>query len=184
MITQGHTQRIVKPSHAVVRVRRASASLGMLSFSGQTIPCALGRSGIRAIKREGDGASPRGSWSVVCVLYHPGRVRRPRTRLPVHLIGVDDGWCDAVGDRNYNCRVKHPYPASAEQLFRSDGLYDFVVVLNYNMRPRVQGRGSAIFLHVARSGYLPTEGCIAVKRDHLLRLLPTLTRSSMICIGQ
>lgn len=104
--------------------------------------------------------------------------------MAVHAIGIDDGWCDAVGDRNYNCLVKHPYPVSAEKMRRDDGLYDIVVVLNYNMRPRVQGRGSAIFLHVARDGCLPTEGCIAVRRDHLQRLLLTLTRSSMICIGQ
>lgn len=183
MITRVHTQRNVKPTHGVVRVRSAAASRGTLAFAGLVIPCALGRSGIRSNKREGDGASPRGSWSVIRVLYHPGRVARPRTMLPVSPIRANDGWCDAVGDRNYNCRVKHPYLVSAEKLLRDDGLYDFIVVLNYNMRPRVQGRGSAIFMHVARDGYLPTEGCIALKRDHLQRVLLTLTRSSTIRIG-
>ena len=82
-----------------------------------------------------------------------------------------DGWCDAPADRNYNRPVRHPYPASAERLWRADGLYDVVVVLGYNDRPRVRGRGSAIFMHVARPGYAPTEGCIALARPHLLRVL-------------
>ena len=183
MITRAHTQRFVNPNHGIVRVLSAAASRGTLAFAGRFIPCALGRSGIGTNKREGDGASPRGSWSVVCVLYHPDRVARPRTMLPVSAIRANDGWCDAVGDRNYNCLVKHPYPVSAEKLRRDDGLYDIVVVLNYNIRPRVQGRGSAIFLHVASAGYRPTEGCIAVKRDHLQRMLLKLTRSSIIRIG-
>ena len=92
-----------------------------------------------------------------------GRARR----LPARAIRPDDGWCDASADRNYNRPVRHPYSASAERLWRSDGLYDLVVVLAYNERPRVRGRGSAIFMHVARPGYAPTEGCIALARAHL-----------------
>jgi len=89
----------------------------------------------------------------------------------VRPIAPDDGWCDAPGDRNYNRPVRHPYPASAERLWREDGLYDIVVVLSHNVRPRVRGAGSAVFMHLARPGYRPTEGCIALKREHLLRLL-------------
>ena len=85
-----------------------------------------------------------------------------------------DGWCDAPADRNYNRPVRLPYAASAERLWREDELYDVVVILNYNVRPRSRGRGSAIFMHVARPGYAPTEGCIALARGHLLRLLERL----------
>jgi L,D-peptidoglycan transpeptidase YkuD (ErfK/YbiS/YcfS/YnhG family) len=92
----------------------------------------------------------------------------------VRAIRRDDGWCDASADRNYNRPVRLPYPASAERLWREDGLYDLVVVLDYNDRPRSRGRGSAIFMHVARPGYAPTEGCIALARGHLLRLLERL----------
>ena len=108
------------------------------------------------------------------VLYRPDRMRRPRTPLPVRAIRRHDGWCDASADRNYNRPVRLPYPASAERLWREDALYDVVVVLDYNERPRVRGRGSAIFMHVARPGYAPTEGCIALARAHLLRLLERL----------
>jgi len=105
------------------------------------------------------------------VLYRPDHVRRPRTALPVRAIRPRDGWCDAPADRNYNRPVSLPYPASAERLWRADALYDVVVVLDCNDRPRVRGRGSAIFMHVAKPGYAPTEGCIALARAHLLRLL-------------
>jgi L,D-peptidoglycan transpeptidase YkuD (ErfK/YbiS/YcfS/YnhG family) len=91
-----------------------------------------------------------------------------------------DGWCDAPGDRNYNRPVRHPYPASAERLWREDELYDVLVVLGHNQRPRLRGGGSAIFMHVARPGYLPTEGCIALERGHLLALLERLGPGAMV----
>jgi L,D-peptidoglycan transpeptidase YkuD (ErfK/YbiS/YcfS/YnhG family) len=101
-------------------------------------------------------------------------VRRPRARLPLRPIRPNDGWCDDPADRNYNRPVRHPYPASAERLWRQDHLYDVVVLLTHNVRPRVRGRGSAVFMHVARPGYAPTEGCIALRRGHLLALVQWL----------
>jgi L,D-peptidoglycan transpeptidase YkuD (ErfK/YbiS/YcfS/YnhG family) len=92
----------------------------------------------------------------------------------------EDGWCDAPGDRNYNRPVRHPYPASAERLWREDELYDVVVVLGHNQRPRIRAGGSAIFMHVARPGYLPTEGCIALARRHLLIVLERLKPGSAV----
>ena len=146
-------------------------------------PCALGRAGCRVRKREGDGATPIGHWRLRAVLYRPDRVQRPRTHLPVRAIRPCDGWCDAPADRNYNRPVRHPYPASAERLWRADGLYDIVVVLDCNDRPRVRGRGSAIFMHVAKPGYAPTEGCIALARAHLLRLLERLGPRSAVAVS-
>jgi L,D-peptidoglycan transpeptidase YkuD (ErfK/YbiS/YcfS/YnhG family) len=108
------------------------------------------------------------------VLYRPDRMMRPRSGLPTRALRPDDGWCDAVGDRNYNRRVRHPYPASAERLWRSDHVYDAIVVLDYNTRPRVQGAGSAIFIHLARPQFQPTEGCIALARRDLLLLIARL----------
>jgi L,D-peptidoglycan transpeptidase YkuD (ErfK/YbiS/YcfS/YnhG family) len=155
--------------------RRGHLQLGPLRFA-----CALGRSGCRVGKREGDGATPVGRWSVLGVLFRADRVRRPRTPLPARPIRNFDGWCDAPQDRNYNRPVRHPYPASAERLWRQDGLYDVVVVLGHNQRPRVRGGGSAIFMHVARPGYAPTEGCIALQRGHLLRVLERLDRGASV----
>jgi L,D-peptidoglycan transpeptidase YkuD (ErfK/YbiS/YcfS/YnhG family) len=144
------------------------------------LPCALGRSGRRALKREGDGATPVGRWRLLHVLYRADRIRRPSTRLAVTAISRNDGWCDAPADRNYNRFVRHPYPASAESLWRSDRLYDVVVVLSHNTKPRKRGGGSAIFMHLARPDFAPTEGCIALKRGHLLQLLLHLGASATV----
>ena len=158
----------------------ANANRGRLKLGHLTFPCALGRAGIRALKREGDGATPSGAWRAVGVLYRADRVRHPRTGLAIRPMRPDEGWCDAPADRNYNRSVKHPYRASAERLWRADGLYDVLVVLDYNERPRVRGRGSAIFVHVARPDYAPTEGCIALARRHLERLLERLGRCASL----
>jgi L,D-peptidoglycan transpeptidase YkuD (ErfK/YbiS/YcfS/YnhG family) len=162
------------PATAVVAGRAAASVRGAVRLGGLAWPCALGRGGRRTSKREGDGATPVGCWRVDSVLYRRDRVRRPRTGLPARPIRADDGWCDAPVDRNYNRAVRHPYPASAERLWRADHLYDVVVVLRHNWRPRVRGGGSAIFVHVARPGYAATEGCIALRREHLLRLVQRL----------
>lgn len=164
----------------MVVARSAAAKTGYVHLNPLRLPCALGRSGSRVRKREGDGATPIGRWPVLRVLFRPDRLPRPRTALPVRRIGRADGWCDAPGDRNYNRPVRHPYPASAERLWREDALYDVVVVLGHNRKPRLRGAGSAIFMHVARPGYLPTEGCIALRRDHLRRLLERLKPGSVV----
>lgn len=108
------------------------------------------------------------------VLYRADRLQRPRTALPVKPITPRDGWCDAPADRNYNRPVPLPYPASHERLWRGDHLYDLVIVLGYNDKPRSLGRGSAIFMHLARRSYAPTEGCIALARGDMLKLLAWL----------
>ena len=144
--------------------------------------CALGKSGLTAIKREGDGATPAGRWGLVEVRWRADRAPRPRTALPVRAISPQDGWCDAPGDRNYNRQVRHPYPASAERLWREDNLYDVVIVLAYNLRPRAIGRGSAIFMHLARPGYAPTEGCIALNAAHMRLLLARLGPTARIIL--
>lgn len=171
-----------RPRTVVVAGLSPAATRGMTRLGGLAFACALGRSGRRVRKREGDGATPIGSWRLLGVLYRADRVRRPVTALPVRPIAPVDGWCDAPGDRNYNRYVRHPYPASAERLWRDDSLYDVVVVLSHNRRPRVQGAGSAVFMHVAQSGYAPTAGCIALKRTHLLRLLARLGPGARLCI--
>lgn len=164
-----------RPLQLIVRTLCAQSTTGIMQYGSFSMRCALGRTGQRMRKREGDGASPAGVWALREAFYRSDRLMRPRTALPLRAIRRQDGWCDASGDRIYNRRVTHPYPASAERLWRQDGLYDIVVVLGYNDRPRIKGRGSAIFLHCVRDGYEPTEGCIAVSRHDLLRLLPHLS---------
>jgi L,D-peptidoglycan transpeptidase YkuD (ErfK/YbiS/YcfS/YnhG family) len=151
------------------RSRRAQA--GFLLAGPFKLRCAIGRSGVRTNKREGDGATPAGRFRLLRVYYRPDRISRPRTAIPLEQIKPRDGWCDASVDRNYNRPVRLPYPASHERLWRNDGLYDVIVVLDYNIAPRRRMRGSAIFMHVARAGYKPTQGCIALDRADILKLI-------------
>src|SRR5690242_4061290 len=126
--------------------------------------CALGRGGAVTadLKQEGDGATPIGVWPIRSVLYRPDREARPETALDVSAIRPNDGWCDAPNDPGYNTMVSHPYPASAERLWRDDHVYNLIVVLGFNDDPVVAGKGSAIFWHLAREDFAPTEGCVAV----------------------
>jgi L,D-peptidoglycan transpeptidase YkuD (ErfK/YbiS/YcfS/YnhG family) len=146
---------------------------GRFDLAGRTTRCALGKGGVIAAadKREGDGKSPLGVWPIRRVLYRPDRGGAPDTGLSVEGLKPEDGWCDAPGDRAYNRLVAHPYPASAERLWREDHVYDLLVILGHNDDPVVPGAGSAIFLHLAREGYAPTEGCVALSRDDLQGLL-------------
>jgi L,D-peptidoglycan transpeptidase YkuD (ErfK/YbiS/YcfS/YnhG family) len=159
------------------------AQRGFLTCGPLRLPCAIGRGGVRSLKREGDGASPQGTWALRCVRYRADRISHPVSGLPTRSMRPQDGWCDAPADGNYNRPVRQPYPASAEHLWRDDGLYDVLVVLGYNDQPRVRGRGSAIFMHVARPGFSPTEGCIALRLTDLLKVLRTLRHGSRVRIG-
>jgi len=173
----------VKRSRPIL-VRRApgSASQARVALGHGVRPAALGRAGIRALKREGDGGTPLGRFPVRQVLYRADRVARPRTRLPVQTIRDHDGWCDDPADRNYNRLIALPSRRSAEGLKRTDHLYDLVLVLGYNDRPRVKGKGSAIFVHLARPGFPPTDGCIALARHDLTMLLAEVREGSVICV--
>lgn len=166
----------------IVRGRSARAMAGTIACGNLHFPCTLGRSGRSANKREGDGATPIGAFLFREVLYRADRLARPRCRLPLRPLGMSDGWCDDPTDRNYNRHVRHPYPAGAERLWRDDHLYDVIVVLGHNDCPRIRGRGSAIFMHVAESEMTPTAGCVALRLPHLLRLLEHLSQRSVLWI--
>ena len=144
----------------------AATADGSFDLGGTQVRCALGKGGVKpaADKREGDGASPAGDWPIRRLLYRPDKVAAPASALPSAALSPDDGWCDAPQDPNYNRPVRLPYPGSAERMWRDDDLYDFVVVLGHNDDPPVAEAGSCIFLHLAKPGYAPTEGCVALSR--------------------
>lgn len=148
-----------------------------------TIPCALGRSGQRATKREGDGATPIGRWRFETLFRRPDRTRHLNTGLYQLLLRADMGWCDAPGDRNYNRPVRRPYPASHEAMWRADGLYDIVITLSHNKQPRIAGLGSAVFFHVATPDLVPTAGCVAVTRRDMPRVLAYLGSHTELVVG-
>ena len=144
---------------------------GRLVAGNLVVPCALGRSGTTRRKREGDGASPVGCFRLLQGFYRADQGQRPRTRLPLTRIQPAQGWCDDPGDRRYNTLVPLPCASSHETLWREDRLYDVVIDIAWNRGPVVRGRGSAIFLHLARPGFEPTAGCVAVEKRMIRRLL-------------
>jgi len=155
---------------------------GRLSWPGGEVAAVCGRAGVRADKREGDGASPAGRFPLIRAFYRPDRLAPPATGLPLQALRPTDGWVDEAADPQYNRLVALPYPASHEEMWREDGLYDLVVLIGYNTDPPVPGRGSAIFLHVMAPDMSPTAGCIAVARDVLAALLGRLGPGSAITI--
>jgi L,D-peptidoglycan transpeptidase YkuD (ErfK/YbiS/YcfS/YnhG family) len=145
----------------------------MADWGGRRFRCSMGRGGVLSAQEmhETCGATPLGLWPMRNVFYRADRIRDLETKLSTQALDLQDGWCDAPDDPNYNRFVKHPYPASAEKLWREDRLYDLIVVLGYNDAPVVSGKGSAIFLHIARPGYAPTQGCVGLREDDLRLVL-------------
>jgi len=156
---------------------------GLLTWPGGDTCAVCGKGGVRADKREGDGASPAGTFPLLYGYYRADRVSPPQSGLRMTALQSDDGWVDDPADPNYNRPVKLPYAAHHEELWLANGLYDILVVIGYNTGPVVPGAGSAIFLHVARPDLHPTEGCIAIGRDVLAGLLPMLGPGSTITIA-
>lgn len=155
-----------------------------LYCDGRRYPCTLGRSGFSAKKREGDGATPIGEFRLIEGYYRADRLPLPATALPMHAITRDMGWCDDPAHPDYNRRVTLPFAASHEELWREDHCYDLFLVIGYNTDAPVPGKGSAIFLHLLHDDGRPTAGCVAVSREAMLELLPSLTPQTLIRLGE
>jgi L,D-peptidoglycan transpeptidase YkuD (ErfK/YbiS/YcfS/YnhG family) len=166
-------------------IRRAAGNprRGRLVGAGISIPVALGRGGIRANKREGDGGTPSGSFHPQRLWWRADRHVRPRTFLPVRAIGDQDAWCEDPRHRHYNQPIRLARDSAGDRLKREDHLYDFIVEIDHNSRPRVRERGSAVFLHLARDNFGPTAGCVAMRKRAMLRLLQRLSPRTRIIIG-
>lgn len=176
----GHEKSGPGLARLTVRARPGHPSQGLLVAGNAVFPCALGRGGISSIKREGDGATPLAAMRLLSGYFRPDQAVPRRSPLPMMRITKRLGWCDAAGDRNYNRPVGLPYPASHETMMRGDDLYDFCIVLDWNVSTRRRGRGSAIFFHLARPGFTPTEGCVAVTRQVMARLLPLISNRTVL----
>ena len=154
-----------------VRTRPGRRWQGVLRAGGLTLPVTLGRGGVKANKREGDGATPAGRFQALRLWWRGDRLPRPdSSRLPTRRIGRSDAWCEDPSDRRYNRPFRRSAKEPGDRLWRDDGLYDVFVEIDHNTRPRVAGRGSAVFIHVARP-VAPTAGCIALRRGDLSRLV-------------
>jgi L,D-peptidoglycan transpeptidase YkuD (ErfK/YbiS/YcfS/YnhG family) len=172
------------PWFSMIRVHAAAGqrTRGWLAAGGVKIPVALGRGGIKANKREGDGGTPRGLFRPKRLWWRADRHPRPRSFLPVRAIGPLDAWCEDPADRHYNQPVRLDRDHAGDRLWRDDHLYDFVIELDHNTRPRIAGRGSAVFLHLARTNFSPTAGCVAMTRPAMLRLLARIGPKTRIVI--
>ena len=170
---------------SLIRVRAAAGDprRGWLTTGGLTIPVALGRGGIKANKREGDGGTPRGVFRPRRLWWRADRHVRPNTFLPVRAIGVADAWCEDPASRHYNKAIRLAAGEAGDRLRRQDHLYDFIVEIDHNVHPRIAGRGSAVFLHLARVNFSPTAGCISMTRSAMLQLLRRMGPQTRIAIG-
>jgi L,D-peptidoglycan transpeptidase YkuD (ErfK/YbiS/YcfS/YnhG family) len=178
------TSRGSRPlSSVTVRAAAGQRTRGWLTAGGQTIKVALGRGGIRANKREGDGGTPKGAFRPMRLWWRADRHPRPVTFLPVRAIGPEDAWCEDPADRHYNQPVWLNSKQGGDRLKRDDHLYDFIIEIDHNTKPRIAGRGSAVFLHLARKDFLPTAGCVAMTKSAMLRLLKRLGPETRIKIG-
>ena len=170
---------------AAIRIHAVAGNhrRGWLSAGGLVVPVALGRGGIRANKREGDGATPKGTFRPRRLWWRADRHARPRTLLPVRAIGPEDTWCEDPQNRHYNRPVRVNGVGIGDRLKREDHLYDFIIEIDHNVCPRIAGRGSAVFLHLARDNFGPTAGCVSMTKSAMLRLLARLGPDTKIIIG-
>jgi L,D-peptidoglycan transpeptidase YkuD (ErfK/YbiS/YcfS/YnhG family) len=166
---------------ALPKTSFTSAPRGLLQAGHFSLPCAIGAGGVSRQKREGDGATPAGRFRLLAGFFKP-TAPRPSGPWPLQPIQISDGWCDDPDAPAYNRLTPLPSRYNCEQMWRNDGLYDLVVVLDYNIWPRRRRRGSAIFLHCARPGFAPTAGCIALRREDLRKLLPRLARNAVLVV--
>ena len=166
-----------------VRASPGIRTRGVLLAGHLAIPVALGRGGILTNKREGDGATPRGRFRLVRLWWRADRSLRPATTLPSRRIGPQDAWCEDPSDQRYNRHVLVPADGAGDRLRRADHLYDFIIEISHNARPRVTRRGSAVFIHVARPDLAPSAGCVTMPKARLRGLLRKLRPGTRIVIG-
>jgi L,D-peptidoglycan transpeptidase YkuD (ErfK/YbiS/YcfS/YnhG family) len=165
-----------------VRTASGSRTRGVLVAGPLSFPVALGRGGIVANKREGDGATPRGRFRLKRLWWRADRLPRPATLLRSRRIEDRDAWCEDPADRRYNRPIDRPAGRAGDRLRRDDQLYDIIIEIDHNTRPRIAGRGSAVFIHVSRPGLAPTAGCVAIPKPRLRRLLDRLGPKSKIFV--
>ena len=153
-----------------------------LYFGHYKIKCAIGKRGISRNKKEGDFCTPVGKYKFEVLLYRKDRIGNVKVKVPKKIIKKDMGWCDDPNSKKYNKLVKLPFYDSAERLFLKNNLYDLILVINYNRKPVIPNKGSAIFLHISEKNFKPTKGCIAIKKKDLIKILPMLKKETNIII--
>ena len=154
----------------------------ILSYGNYKVKCAVGKRGIGIKLKEGDLITPKGIYKITKIFIRKDRIKNLRTKIKTFPIKKNMGWCNDPNSKSYNRLIKYPFNSTFEKLFRKDNIYDVVVVLNYNMKPIVRNKGSAIFLHISKKNYSPTEGCIAINKPHIKKLLTLISRNTKVKI--
>ena len=154
----------------------------ILSYGNYKVKCAVGKRGIGIKLKEGDLITPKGIYKITKIFIRKDRIKNLRTKIKTFPIKKNMGWCNDPNSKSYNRLIKYPFNSTFEKLFRKDNIYDVVVVLNYNMKPIVRNKGSAIFLHISKKNYSPTEGCIAINKPHIKKLLTLISKSTKVKI--
>ena len=152
-----------------------------LKYKNFKFRCSLGKAGIKKKEKEGDNITPRGIFKIICIYYRSDRIKKITTAFKKIKIKKNMGWCDDPRSKFYNKEIKLPSLYSHEKLYRKDNIYDLVVVLNYNFKPIIKNKGSAIFIHVTNK-YKSTQGCIALKKEDLVKLLSVIKKNTKIKI--
>ena len=153
-----------------------------LTYNKLKIKCAIGKKGIGYKRKEGDLITPSGQYKIKFLLYRKDRVKI-LTKLKKKVIKKNMGWCDDPKSVHYNKLVKLPFAHKHEKLFKKENIYDIILVLNYNMNPIKKNKGSAIFIHVSKNNYKKTEGCVAIKKVNLIKLLKEINPNTKIKIS-
>ena len=166
----------------IVQTKSFEPTTGVLIAGGQRYDCTLGRGGITVDKVEGDGKTPIGTYPLRQLIYRADRLEKPETKLPVEILTPETGWCEDPAHPDYNTKVTLPHASVVDRMTRDDNLYDLTVVIGYNDNPPQAGKGSAIFMHLARPDFTPTAGCVGLKQNDLLEVLKHCDSSSHITI--
>jgi L,D-peptidoglycan transpeptidase YkuD (ErfK/YbiS/YcfS/YnhG family) len=153
-----------------------------LYYLNYKIKCAIGKNGITKNKREGDLKTPRGIFKLKKVLYRRDRIKFFKSTLKKNYIKKNIGWCDDPSSKYYNREIKFPFNYSAEKLWRKDNIYDLIIIINYNCKPVIKNKGSAIFLHICKKNYAPTKGCLAINKNDMMNLIVNIKNNTKLII--
>jgi len=154
-----------------------------LYYKGYKLKCAVGKSGISNIKKEGDLSTPKGIYKISTLYYRKDKIKKFKCKIKKKIIKKNMGWCDDMRSSKYNQEITFPYNYSAEKLYRKDRKYDLLFDIGYNTQPAIKGKGSAIFLHLSDKKYKPTKGCIAILKKDFLKILPLIRKNTKILIS-
>ena len=154
-----------------------------LYFDKYKIKCAIGKRGITSKKEEGDEKTPRGTFSLISMFYRKDRIPIIKSCFKKKKIKKHMGWCDDTNSKFYNKLVRLPFDLSAEKLWINENIYDVIVVINYNLKPVIKNKGSAIFLHIAKKNYTPTKGCVAINKKDMFLLISKINKKSKLIIN-